>query len=154
MTRRGENFRSAFNPADEEYAFSFEVPTVADYCRLRSEAGLTPRSEAAAQWGLPGTVTAVVVRRAGVAIGMGRVVGDGLFYQIVDIAVQPDHQGRGLSKRIMSGLMDRLREIAPAEAYVSLIADGDAKHLYAQFGFEETAPTSVAMAQWIGREER
>jgi hypothetical protein len=29
---------------------------------------------------------------------------------------------------------------------VSLIADGPAKHLYAQFGFEEAAPASVAMA--------
>jgi hypothetical protein len=29
---------------------------------------------------------------------------------------------------------------------VSLLADGPAKHLYAQFGFAETAPASVAMA--------
>lgn len=29
---------------------------------------------------------------------------------------------------------------------VSLIADGKAKDLYRQFGFEETAPASVGMA--------
>jgi hypothetical protein len=32
----------------EGYSQSIEVPTVDDYCRLRSSAGLTPRSHAAA----------------------------------------------------------------------------------------------------------
>jgi ribosomal protein S18 acetylase RimI-like enzyme len=82
---------------------------------------------------------------------MGRVVGDGLFYQIVDIAVDPAHQGRGLGKAIMAGLMRELARIAPAEAYVSLIADGEANRLYAQYGFVPTAPASIGMAQWIGR---
>lgn len=43
---------------------------------------------------------------------MGRAVGDGLFYQIVDIAVDPAHQRRGLGKAIMAGLMDQLKRIA------------------------------------------
>jgi hypothetical protein len=41
--------------------------------------------------------------------------------------------------------MEYLREV-PEGAHVSLIADGPAKHLYAQFGFEETALASMAMA--------
>ena len=75
----------------------------------------------------------------------------GFCYQVVDIAVEPAHQGRGLGKAIMSALMCELKLIAPAEAYVSLIADGDAKHLYAQHGFEPTTPKSIGMAQWIRR---
>ena len=47
-------------------------------------------------------------------------------------------------------LMTGLQTVVPAEAYVSLIADGEAKRLYAQFGFVETAPASVGMAVWIG----
>lgn len=80
------------------------------------------------------------------------MIGDGgLFYQIVDIAVEPEHQGRGLGKRIVGALMEELKRIVPAEAYVSLIADGQANNLYAQFGFEPTAPTSIGMAQWVGQ---
>ena len=75
-----------------------------------------------------------------------------MFYQIVDIAVQPDHQGRGLGKAIVARLVEELRGLAPAEAYVSLIADGEANKLYAQYGFAPTAPASIGMAQWIGRE--
>ena len=133
-----------------DYAHSIEVPTVADYCRLRRSAGLTPRSETAAAAGLPQTVAGVVVRLEGHAVGMGRAVGDGLFYQIVDIAVDPAHQGRGLGKTIVAALMDELRRLAPAEAYISLIADGEANRLYAQYGFAPTAPASIGMAQWIG----
>ncbi len=135
----------------DEYTVSVEVPAVEDYCRLRRSSGLTPRSEAAAAAGLPNTATAVLVRQGDRVVGMGRAMGDGLFYQIVDIAVEPAHQGRGLGKAIVSRLMQEVQQLAPAEAYVSLIADGDAKHLYAQYGFVPTAPASIGMVQWIGR---
>lgn len=136
---------------DSAYTLIFEPPTVDDYCRLRIAAGLSPRSAVAATTGLPNTIVGVVVRHDGLAVGMGRVVGDGLFYQVVDIAVEPGHQGNGLGKAIVGGLMNALKHQAPAEAHVSLIADGDAYKLYAQFGFKPTAPASIGMAQWIGR---
>jgi GNAT superfamily N-acetyltransferase len=134
-----------------DYTIHVETPSVDDYLRLRRNAGLTPRSAAAATAGLPHTVAAVVVRHAGAAVGMGRLIGDGLCYQVVDIAVEPAHQGKGLGKAVMARLMEEARRLAPAEAYVSLIADGKASDLYAQFGFEPTAPASIGMAQWIGR---
>lgn len=77
---------------------------------------------------------------------MGRIVGDGgLAFQIVDIAVEPAHQGKGLGKAIVGRLVQYLDEVAPAGAGISLLADGPAKYLYAQFGFRETAPASVGM---------
>ncbi|GAM87580.1 hypothetical protein ANO11243_056070 [Dothideomycetidae sp. 11243] len=129
----------------ETYTQSFEIPSIADYCRLRSIAGLTPRSETAAAAGLPRTIVGVVIKQSDHVVGMGRVVGDGLFYQVVDIAVDPDHQGRGLGKKILSSLMRRLEEVAPAEAHVSLLADGQAHKLYAQYGFAPTAPISIGL---------
>ena len=78
---------------------------------------------------------------------MGRVVGDGgCFFQIVDVAIQPDYQGQGIGRGIMARLMKRLHDDAPKSAYVSLIADGSAFNLYSKFGFELTAPTSAGMA--------
>jgi ribosomal protein S18 acetylase RimI-like enzyme len=130
----------------DDYKIAAGVPAVNDYRELRVAAGLSPRSERAAMLGLPNTLFGVVVTLEGVLVGMGRIVGDGgTSYQVVDIAVRPEHQGRGLGKRIMSALMEYLHTV-PERAHVSLIADGPAKHLYAQFGFAETAPASVAMA--------
>lgn len=119
------------------------------YLRLRVESGLSARTVEAARAGLPHTWHAVTVHLEGEAVGMGRVVGDGgCVFQIVDICVLPDHQGRGLGKRIMAALVDELERRAPQGAYVSLIADGDARFLYEKFGFRPTAPESIGMHRW------
>ena len=122
-------------------------PDVATYRRLRVEAGLSPKTQEAAERGLANTLYGVSLVKAGDVIGMGRVVGDnGTVFAVVDIAVRPDRQGQGQGKRIMAALDAWLRANAPASAYVMLIADGDARHLYSRFGFAETAPASVSMA--------
>jgi predicted N-acetyltransferase YhbS len=132
------------------YRLAERVPTVDEYVRLRIAAGMTPRSAEAASHGLPNSLFGVVIEQGGETVGMGRAIGDGgLFFQLVDIAVHPDHQARGLGKRIVGNLIERLRAFVPAEAYLSLIADGDAKYLYAQFGFEPTTPASIGMAVWL-----
>ena len=122
------------------------TPTTDEYLTLRAAAGLSPFSRAAAELALPNTIFAVVIEEAGRAIGMGRLISDGgCFFQIVDIAVDPAFQGRGLGKRIMAGLMAHVATL-PKGAYVSLIADTPADRLYAQFGFVATAPRSLGMA--------
>lgn len=134
-----------------DYRIIARTPAIEDYRRLRAISGLTPRSAEAAAVGLPNTVFAVVIETlAGEAVGMGRVIGDGgLFFQIVDIAVDPAHQGRGLGKAVMAALVEHLRATVPAEAYISLIADGEAHRLYAQYGFQPTAPASIGMALFL-----
>ena len=132
--------------SDNIYTTLLETPSIATYCHLRSASGLSPKTLEAAARGLPATLFAVQVLHGGQPVGMGRVVGDGgCFYQVTDIAVLPAHQGQGLGKRIMGQIMDFLKGHALPGAYVSLIADGPAKHLYARFGFAETAPASVGM---------
>ncbi len=131
----------------EGYDLAVEVPGSADYRRLRVAAGLSPKSAEAAAAGLPNTLYGVVIRRDGEVVGMGRVVGDGgLFFQVVDIAVEPAHQGRGLGKAIVGALVAHLQQTAPVGAHISLLADGEAHRLYAQFGFKPTAPAAVGMA--------
>ncbi|WP_062210376.1 GNAT family N-acetyltransferase [Aureimonas sp. AU12] len=138
-----------FDPA--LYTFTAETPPVDDYRRLRAVSGLSPKTQDAALRGLPGTCHGVVVRFEGRAVAMGRVIGDGgCFFQVVDMAVEPAHQGHGLGKRIFGDLMAWLHENAPESAYVSLVADGEARHLYAKFGFEPVMPASIGMALRIG----
>lgn len=127
-----------------------EIPGPDEYCELRVAAGLSSRTPIAARLGLPGTLFAACVRDDGALIGMGRVIGDGgCNYEIVDVAVHPDFQQQGFGFRIMEALMNYIHEHAPESAYVSLIADHGAPALYEKFGFEFTAPNSVAMAKRI-----
>ncbi|WP_298746162.1 GNAT family N-acetyltransferase [uncultured Brevundimonas sp.] len=134
----------------EEYRLGAETPSDEEYLRLRVAAGLSRKSPEGAAKGLANSWHSVVVRRDGDAVGMGRVIGDGgLFFMVVDIAVEPAHQGRGLGKAIMAALVERLREAAPSRAHVALIADGEAHRLYAQYGFTLTAPGGVGMQMVI-----
>ena len=129
-----------------DYELVAGTPSVEDYRRLREVAGLSGKSVEAATTGLPNTWYAVTVRHAGKIVAMGRIIGDGgTAFQLTDMAVEPAHQGQGLGKMMMAALTERLKSHAPASAYVSLIADGDASHLYAKYGFEPTMPASIGM---------
>ncbi|WP_231570213.1 GNAT family N-acetyltransferase [Pseudomonas fulva] len=131
----------------QTYSVTHAIPSVETYRHLRTAAGLSAKAVEAATRGLPNSLFAVQILCAGVPIGMGRVIGDGgSFYQVVDIAVLPAHQGRGLGKQIMAAISGFIAREVPESAYVSLIADGEAYRLYQQFGFALTAPASQGMA--------
>ena len=130
----------------DSYLLVERFPDAATYCRLRAEAGMAPRTERAADLGLAGTLYGVSVLLDESTVGMGRVIGDGgCHFQVVDVAVLPEHQGKGLGKRIMTALADYLDRAVPESASVSLLADGEAHRLYEQYGFRLSAPASVGM---------
>ena len=132
--------------ADDDYTLVERFPDADEYRRLRVAAGLSARSAEAAARGLPNTLYGVSVLQGGRVLGMGRVIGDGgCFFVVTDIGVEPAHQRRGLGKRIMAALDGWLRANAPVSSNVSLFADGEARRLYAQYGFVETGPVSVGM---------
>ncbi len=133
---------------DDSYTLTPGTPAPDDYRNLRVLAGLSPRSAEGAALGLPRTLFGVMIQHHGRLVGMGRIVGDGgLAVQLVDIAVHPSHQGRGLGKAIVGALVGYLRQNAPPRTHVTLLADGPAEHLYAQFGFERT--DSVGMGFFL-----
>ena len=133
--------------AASPYTTCLAIPAIATYQHLRVAAGLSTKTADAAAKGLPNTLFAVQILHGDEVVGMGRIIGDGgCFYQVTDIAVLPAHQGKGLGKRILGEIMQFIETQVPQSAYVSLIADGQAQDLYAQFGFKHTAPASVGMA--------
>jgi len=137
----------------DQYRIEEQAPALEDYLRLRLAAGLSGKTVEQARAGLPNTWFGVTLLHEGRAIGMGRIIGDGgTAFQIVDIALEPEHHGKGLGKAIMSALIDHLRANAPEGAYVSLIADGDARHLYAKYGFNPVMPASIGMAMTLARD--
>ncbi|MBX2815337.1 MAG: GNAT family N-acetyltransferase [Saprospiraceae bacterium] len=116
------------------------------YQHLRISCGLSAKGEEACLQGLPNSLYSVMLKKDDAVIGMGRVIGDGgCFCQVVDICVLPSEQGKGLGKRIMEHITNYLITALPPTCYTSLIADGEAHRLYAQFGFRETFPVSRGM---------
>lgn len=131
------------------YRLVMTAPPVADYLRLRSEAGLSVKTAAQAEAALPGSWAAchVVSAESGEVVGMGRLLGDGGWYfHVVDMAVLLAHQRQGIGDAVLGALLARVREVAPPGAYVNLLADPPGRRLYERHGFAETAPGSVGMA--------
>ena len=117
------------------------------YQQLRVSAGLSPKSDKAAEIGLANTVHFTAVKDTEENyIGMGRIIGDGgTFCQVVDICVLPEWQGKGIGKMIMQDIIDFIETQLPGTCYISLLADGDAYKLYEQYGFKDTMPKSRGM---------
>ncbi|MBS2937243.1 GNAT family N-acetyltransferase [Nocardioides sp. J2M5] len=121
-------------------------PTLADYLHLRAASGLTPRSEAQGRGAVTGSWRWSVVQHEGRAVAMGRVIGDGAWYfHIADMATLPEHQGRGLGRRVLADLLAQIDDAAPPDPYVTLMADAPGRRLYESMGFVETAPRSLGM---------
>ncbi len=123
-------------------------PALEDYLRLRAESGLSPKTREQAEAGAHGAWAAchVVDVESGETVGMGRVLGDGGWYfHVVDMAVLPAYQRRGIGAAVLQTLLDRIAEQAPPNPYVTLMADVPGRPLYARFGFVETAPGTVGM---------
>ena len=136
-----------------DYTVIHATPNIEAYISLRASTGLSPKTLQAATIGLANTLFAVQIAQSAssdTVVGMGRMIGDGgCFFQVVDIAVLPEHQGKGLGKKIMKELKDWMNLNVPESGTVLLFADGRANELYKQFGFVETSgltPSSVGMA--------
>jgi len=136
-----------------EYVIVDGPPGADDYARLRREAGLSPVSpEQAARAVVGGWFACHVVHAAShetpdEVVAMGRVIGDGAWYfHVVDMAVLPEHQRRGLGDAVLTRLLREIRTQAPPHAWVNLLADAPGRRLYARHGFTETAPDSLGMA--------
>jgi GNAT superfamily N-acetyltransferase len=77
-----------------------------------------------------------------VLVGAGRVLADGLdCAYIADVAVHPDHQGRGLGKAIIR----RLVELSKGHKKIILYANPGTEGFYGKLGFLRM---NTAMAIW------
>lgn len=86
------------------------------------------------------------VHRGEQLIGAGRALADGLdCAYIADVAVHPDHQGRGLGKAIIAKLV----ELCSGHKKIILYANPGTESFYASLGF---LSMNTAMAIWRDQE--
>lgn len=83
---------------------------------------------------------------AGMLIGAGRALADGRDCSyICDVAVHPDHQGRGLGKQII----ERLKTLSAGHKKIILYANPGKEGFYRKLGFK---PMRTAMAIFADQE--
>jgi GNAT superfamily N-acetyltransferase len=113
------------------------IPTRAEHRAIAEAVGWTH----AFDWdtigaSLAGSIAGVVALQNGVAVGMGRLVGDGVkYFYVQDLAVVPAAQGHGLGTVLLDRLLDQVAAQAPSDAIVGLFATPEGDALYRSRGF-------------------
>lgn len=106
------------------------------YCRLRKSVGWLnfPNMRKSLENSLY-TIAAVQDNQM---VGMGRLIGDGMYYMLVDIVVQPDYQQQGIGNKIVSMLIDYVNEATPigGRSSIQLIAEKGKESFYETKGFK------------------
>jgi GNAT superfamily N-acetyltransferase len=123
----------------EDYQIVERMPILEEYHAICTTVGWAEVINfEAAKTALPNSLYGVVAVHAGLAVGMGRIVGDGaIFFYIQDIAVLPEHQGKGVGGRILAQLMAYLRDHAPEKAFIGLFAAEGTLSFYERYGFRQ-----------------
>lgn len=109
-----------------------------DYCRLRQSVGWTNFSKTQTEKSLERSLYTVVADNDGQAVGMGRLIGDGMYYMIVDIVVLPTYQKMGIGSTILSMIVDYVDKETPVggRSSIQLIAEKGKEKFYEKRGFK------------------
>ena len=111
-----------------------------DYFNLRESVGWMNFSKEQTQKALLNSIyTVIAVDDYGDAVGVGRLTGDGMYYMIVDIAVCPDYQKKGIGTEIINMLITYVSRETPVggRSSIQLIAEKGKESFYEKIGFKK-----------------
>ena len=108
------------------------------YIALRKAAGWKNFCREQVEKAINHSYYSVVLRENGESIAMGRIIGDGLYFTIVDVVVRPDYRGKGLGTLIIKKLIEHIEQGVPAGGRVSIqrISEMGKEDFYVKQGFK------------------
>ena len=113
-----------------------ELPSPAAFKTLRDMAGWGEISLGQAQQALANSLHGVTAYDGKTAIGMARIIGDGVMNAYVqDVVIAPNYRGEGVGKAVMLALISDMRQSIPADCTIGLLAAKGQEGFYASFSF-------------------
>lgn len=91
-----------------------------DYFHLRQSVNWNNFSEQQTVFALNHTLYSIIAKSEQETIAMGRLIGDGLYYTIVDVIVNPAFQGQGIGSAVIHKLLNYVEKNTPPAAGTSL----------------------------------
>ncbi|MCM1467309.1 MAG: GNAT family N-acetyltransferase [Alistipes sp.] len=109
-----------------------------DYYRLRESVKWTNFSKEQAETALNNSLYTITAVENNETIGMGRLIGDGQYYMIVDVIVQPNFQKQKIGTTILNKLLKYVDDHTPAggRSSIQLIAEKGKEAFYEALGFK------------------
>ena len=112
--------------------------TYQEYISLRNSVGWNNFAEEQVSKSISNSLYNITVMDDGKTIAMGRLIGDGIYYLIVDIVVRPEFQGKGIGSKIIDLLLAYIDAKTPIEgrSNVQLISEPGKEAFYIKRGFK------------------
>ena len=109
-----------------------------DYCWLRESVDWLLFSKEHTQEALHNSLYTVTAVDGNQTVGMGRLIGDGMYYMIVDIVVHPAYQKKGIGMNITNMLVEYVKNRTPIDgrSSIQLIAEKGKEPFYEKLGFK------------------
>lgn len=109
-----------------------------DYCRLRESVEWLNFAREQTEKALNNSLYTVAAEKDKQVVGMGRLIGDGMYYTIVDIVVQPACQNMGIGSKIIDMLLEYVNKETPVggRSSVQLVAEKGKEAFYEKRGFK------------------
>ncbi len=112
-------------------------PSVSEYQEIRRTTGWDMLDDQAVERSLANSEFSVCIMDGETLIGIGRVIGDGgIYFYVQDIIVHPDHQEKGIGRKIMEEVEKYLSDNAPENAFIGLMSAEGVMPFYEQFGYQ------------------
>lgn len=108
-----------------------------DYCDLRKSVGWLLFSKEQTERALRNSLYTVIAVDGSRTVGMGRLIGDGMYDVIADVAVRPSYQKKGIGTNIIQMLIDYAHRTTPVggRTGIQLIAEKGKEPFYEKLGF-------------------
>ena len=108
------------------------------YYTLRKSVEWNSWSKEQAEKALENSYYSIVIFYNDNAIGMGRVVGDGIYFTILDVVVRPEYQGRKIGTTIMNSILEYIEKnmCEGSRVSVQLLAEVGKEQFYIKQGFK------------------
>lgn len=109
-----------------------------DYYRLRESVGWANFSKEQTQAVLNNSLYTVAVFENNQAVGMGRLIGDGMYLIIADIVVDSAYQRKGIGSEIINMLIEYATKELPngGRTSIQLISEKGKEPFYEKLGFK------------------
>lgn len=115
-----------------------EIPDVETYHELRMAVDWCVFCREQSETALKNSCFCVVAKDENQTVAMGRVVGDGMYYTIVDVMVRPKYQGQKIGTAIINRLVELINGGIPegGRTSIQLIAALGKEGFYVKQGFK------------------
>lgn len=109
------------------------------YNSLRKSVAWNAYTEEQARQALENTYYSLVAYADDKAVGMSRVISDGIYFLIVDVVVMPEYQGQGIGTEMMQQLIEYIDKKTPvgSRSSIQLLSIAGKESFYEKQGFKK-----------------